>query len=136
MQVAIPDEGCVTPRAIDRDAQQLGAVLAKLRKHLVVQGHLIAADWAPVRGIEGEDDRRAPQVTERQELVRGDTQGEIGGRGAGGQNVGHVSSSFEPYLEPISASADETPIIPSARRIALTPVNFPSLRQDGARKSP
>src|ERR1700730_8856446 len=94
MQVAIPDEGRVTPRAIDRNAQQLGAMLAKLRKDLVVQGHLIAADRAPVRGIEGEDDRRAPQVTERQELVRRDTQREIGGRGAGRQNIRHVSSPY------------------------------------------
>src|SRR5258708_25851693 len=54
LQLAVADEGEVTPDAIHRDAQQLGTKAPKLWQHFVIERHLVAADWAPVRGVEGE----------------------------------------------------------------------------------
>ena len=55
MQVAVVGEGEVAPDAVDRDAQQLGVELLELRQELVVERQLVAADRAPVGGVEDED---------------------------------------------------------------------------------
>jgi hypothetical protein len=80
-------EGIVTPDAIDRDAKDLGAILFKLRERLVVEGHLITANGAPVRGIKREDHGPTGEIRERQTLIRRDVQREVWGLRAGFQEL-------------------------------------------------
>src|SRR3981189_2396135 len=71
-----------TPRR--PNAQQFGVVLVELRENLVVKRHLIAADRAPVGGIERQDHGFSPQIGEREVLIGGDPQREIRGNGSSG----------------------------------------------------
>jgi hypothetical protein len=59
----------MTPCAVNRDPEQLGAVFPELRQNLLVQGQLISADRTPVRGIEREDDAAPPEITEVDDLI-------------------------------------------------------------------
>src|SRR5205823_3535427 len=70
VQLALVGERPVAPRAIHRDAEELGAVARELGEDLVVQRHLIAADGTPVRGIKRQDDRLAAVVAQRDGLIR------------------------------------------------------------------
>src|SRR5207302_1979416 len=65
-------------------------MLVELGKNLIVERHLIAANRAPVRWIEGEDHRPAAQVRQRQPLIRGDAQLEVRSGCSFGQDVSHV----------------------------------------------
>ena len=77
MKMSIFRKGGVTPRAIHGDADKLGLVLLKLRQHLVVQRHLIAANRAPIRGIKREHDRSPPKFIKSEPLIRRAAQIEI-----------------------------------------------------------
>ena len=90
--------GFVAPHSVDRDAQQLRAVLAEFRQHLVVKRELIAADRTPVRRIEGEDHRSALQLAERQILIRRHAQCEPRSGGADGENLRHRLAFLVPCL--------------------------------------
>jgi hypothetical protein len=84
MKTAVLGEGLMTPGPVHRNAEELGAVLAELRQDFVVQRHLIAADRAPICGIESQDHRPTLQIAERQPLVGGDTELEIRSDRSGG----------------------------------------------------
>ncbi len=90
MQVARLAESLMAPGPVDRDAQQLGAEPAEVGQNLVVQDHLVAADWAPVGRIEGQDHPPSLQLGEGQLLIRRDVEGEVRGRRPRLQYVGHV----------------------------------------------
>ena len=62
----------------------------KLRQHLVVQRHLIAADRAPVGRVKGENDRATPELAEGDELVGGTRQSEFGRGRAGCERRGRI----------------------------------------------
>src|SRR5256884_9345113 len=64
-------------RSVDRDAEQLGPVALKLRKDLVVQRHLVAADGTPVGWIERENHRPTTEVAQRPRLVGSAVQREV-----------------------------------------------------------
>src|SRR6267142_5017527 len=64
-------------------------MLAKFRKDLVVERHLVAADRAPVGRIEGENDRLARQISEGEILIGRDAQRESRCACSCGQNVCH-----------------------------------------------
>ena len=87
MQMAIARKGCVAPYPVDRNTQQFRAVSVKLRENLVVERHLIATDRAPVGGIERQDYGLTPQIREREVLIGGYAQREIG-RGDSGRQDG------------------------------------------------
>jgi hypothetical protein len=63
-------KSAVAPDAVDRDPEHLRAVAPELRKDLVVERHLIAADGTPVCRVERQDDRVAPEVRQLHLLVR------------------------------------------------------------------
>src|SRR2546425_2700514 len=97
VELALVGERSVAPGAIHRDAEQPGAVTLELGPDLVVQRHLIAAHWAPVRGIKRQNHRLAAVVTQRDSLIRRTVQREVGRLGPGrkrsrgrGICVGHV----------------------------------------------
>ena len=87
VQVAMLGEGLVAPGPVHRNAQELSPMLVELWEHLVVERHLVAADWTPIRGIEGQDDRFALQIAEREPLVGGDPQLEVGRRRSFGKDL-------------------------------------------------
>jgi hypothetical protein len=60
----------MTPRAVDRDPDDLRAESGKLVLQLAVERELVAADGAPIRRIEHEDCRPAEQVVATERLVR------------------------------------------------------------------
>ena len=84
LELAASRERAMAPRAVDRDAEQLGVVFRELVRHLVVERHLIAADRAPVGGIEREHDRPAAKIRELDRLVGRGMELEIGRRRAHG----------------------------------------------------
>jgi hypothetical protein len=96
VQVAMLGEGLVAPGPVHRNAQELSPMLVELGEHLVVERHLVAADWTPIRGIEGQDDRFALQIAERESLVGGDPQLEVGRGRSFGQDLGHLARPFLP----------------------------------------
>jgi hypothetical protein len=55
MQVTVTGKGRVAPHSVDRNAQQLRVVLAKLWKDFVAKRDLIATDQAPVGRMERQD---------------------------------------------------------------------------------
>src|SRR5207245_7496386 len=57
VQLPVLGKSGVTPDPIDGDADQLGMEVAKLRQDLVIEGHLVTADRAPIDRIEGENYR-------------------------------------------------------------------------------
>ena len=59
----------MTPDAVDRDAEELRVVVAKLVEDLVVDAHLVAAHRAPVGGVERQDHRLTAKVRERELLM-------------------------------------------------------------------
>src|SRR5207248_10841173 len=71
VELAIAGECGVAPHAVHRDPEELGVVALELRQDFVVEGHLIAAHGAPVRGIEGQDHGPAADTPERHRLTRG-----------------------------------------------------------------
>src|ERR1700722_13653769 len=66
MEMVILGVGSMAPRAVDRDAYQLGAEAFEVRQYLIVESHLIAANRAPVRRIEGQNHGFSSQLTERE----------------------------------------------------------------------
>jgi hypothetical protein len=81
----------MTPNAVDGNPQDLGAVLPKLGKDLIVQRHLVAAHWTPVSRIENEDDRVSAELAQAEYLVGCCVQGEVGRLRAGGKELGRAS---------------------------------------------
>ena len=73
----------VTPRTVYRNAQQLRSQLTELRKHLVVECHLIATYRTPVRGIERQDDRAPTEFGQAEHLVGRGMEDEVRGRRPG-----------------------------------------------------
>ena len=61
----------MTPNAIHGDAKHLSLMLLELRHQLLVQDQLVRADRAPIRWIEGQDDRPAGEIRQTDPLVRG-----------------------------------------------------------------
>src|SRR5689334_346809 len=59
----------MAPGAVDRDPDNRCAIALKLWEHLAVEGHLVAADRAPVGRVERNDQRPAAEVCERRRLV-------------------------------------------------------------------
>lgn len=72
----------MAPRAVDRNTDELGAELLELWKHFVVKGHLVTADWAPIRRIKGKHDWLATKFAQREPLVWRAAQFEIRSRRA------------------------------------------------------
>src|SRR5213078_333336 len=70
--------GRVTPRTVDRNADELRPVLREFGQDLIVERELIAAHGAPVRRIEHENHGPTTQLLERQILAGGTGQTEIG----------------------------------------------------------
>src|SRR4029078_7298372 len=75
------------PGAINGDPQQLRTEAAELVEQFVVERHLVAADRAPVSGVEGEDYRSSPKVTQGDELIRRRMKREVGRARPGGKDV-------------------------------------------------
>ena len=69
VQFILPGVSRVTPRAIDRDAQDFGLKLLKLIQHFVIESDLIAADRAPVGRVKCEHHRASPELAQRYRLV-------------------------------------------------------------------
>ena len=67
----------MAPRAVNRNANEIGTELVKLRKHFVVQRHLIAAYRTPVSRIKRDDKRSPSKLRERDCLIGRCVQGEI-----------------------------------------------------------
>ena len=83
-------KGRVTPGPVYRDPHNLGSVLVKLGKNLVVQRYLIAANRTPVGRVEHKDDRSSAELAQAEYLVGRRVESEVGGRSAGGENFGDV----------------------------------------------
>ena len=83
MQMAVFREGEMAPDAVDRDAHQLCIEPAKLGQQLLVERQLIRTDRAPVFRIEGEDDRLAAELRQRDGLIGCRWKLEVGRLGAG-----------------------------------------------------
>ena len=73
----------VTPRVIDRHAEDFSLKLLKLIKYFVIERHLIAANRAPVRLVKCEHHRASPELAQRHRLVWCASQGEVGSLRAG-----------------------------------------------------
>src|SRR5579864_5823509 len=69
LQVAVVGESFVGPHTVDRDAEKFGVEFRELGKNFIVEGHLIAADRAPVGGIEGENYRAAAEFAKSEALI-------------------------------------------------------------------
>ena len=80
MQLPVAAERGMALRAVNRDAKKLRAEFLKLRKHLVVESHLVAADWTPVSGIKGEHDWSSPKLIQFYGLIRRALKSEVWGR--------------------------------------------------------
>src|SRR5712672_83056 len=78
MKFAIPAESRVTPCAIHRDAKEFRVEGFEFRQHFIVEGHLVAADGAPVSGIKCQHDGSPAKVAQADLLVRGALECEIG----------------------------------------------------------
>jgi hypothetical protein len=102
VKLAVLREGEMAPHAVDRNPENLGAEFAKLRQHLVVERHLVAADGAPVGRIKGEDERLAPKIAERHGLIGRHLQFEIWSRSACSKS--HVRIPY-PYFDACFRSA-------------------------------
>jgi hypothetical protein len=90
MEPSVPDEGLVAPGPVNRNAQELGAMFTEFGENFVVKRHLIAANRAPVRRIEGKDHGLAAQILQREPLIRSDAQLEVRSGCSFRQDVSHV----------------------------------------------
>src|SRR5688500_607906 len=66
MDLARLGEGAMAPHAVHGHAKHLRAELLELTRQLAVDGHLVAADRAPVGGVEGQDHGPAAQLRKRE----------------------------------------------------------------------
>jgi len=85
-EVMAGEQSCGTFTRVQGETDELRARLMEFGKDLVVQRHLVAADGAPVRGVERQDQGPAAQFFQRNRLVRGSRQGERRGGRAGWQD--------------------------------------------------
>ena len=99
----------VAPRPVHAHAQELRPVLLELREDLVVQRHLVPADRAPVRRVKRQDHRLAAEVAQRDALVRGAGEREVGGGGVGCEHVHGCSGLSVPLIEASRQSAPSSP---------------------------
>src|SRR3984885_15274588 len=82
VQVAILGKSSMAPYTVDGYSQQLRFVFLELRKYLVVECHLVAANRAPIGGIKNQNHGFAPQFAKRKLLIGRHGQGKIGRRGS------------------------------------------------------
>src|ERR1700681_2728399 len=80
----------MTPDSIHRDPHDLGGVLVKLGKNLVIECHLIAAHRTPIGRVEHEDDWSSAELAQAEYLVGRRVQSEVGSRSAGGEKFGDM----------------------------------------------
>jgi hypothetical protein len=83
MEMAIFGERIMAPRTIHRNPQKRRFELLEFREYFVVEGHLIAADGAPVRRIESQNEWLAEQLAEGEFLIGCDMEGKFRGRSTG-----------------------------------------------------
>src|SRR5439155_18861198 len=83
VQVAILRKRQMTPDSVDGDSEELGFEFPELGHQLRIQSQLVAADGAPIRGIETKHDGPAEKIPERDMLIRGRLEGEVWHVGAG-----------------------------------------------------
>ncbi len=73
----------MTPDSVDGDSEEFGFEFPELRHQLRIQSQLVAADGAPIRGIETKHHGPAEKIPERDMLIRGRLEGEVRRLGAG-----------------------------------------------------
>src|SRR5205807_6958218 len=83
VQVAILRKRQMTPDSVDGDSEEFRFEFPELRHQLRIQSQLVAADGAPIRGIETKHDGPAEKIPERDMLIRRRFEGEVWGLGAG-----------------------------------------------------
>src|SRR6185295_12329575 len=69
VQLAVVAERRMAPCAVHRDTKEFGVEFLKLGKHLVIESHLVAADWTPVGGIKHEHDGPPAKLTQFHGLI-------------------------------------------------------------------
>src|SRR5439155_26971576 len=73
----------MTQDCVDGDSEELGIEFPELAHQVRIQSQLVAADGAPIRGIETKHDGPAEKIPERHMLIRGRLEGEVWRLGAG-----------------------------------------------------
>src|ERR1700733_15224298 len=91
MQSAAFGKRLMTQSAVHRNAEHLGFVLVKLRKHLVVECHLITAERTPIRRIEARTTGLPARSLRQHVLIGSDTKREPWSHCTGRQHLQHPS---------------------------------------------
>lgn len=69
MESTVLGKGLGTPDAVYRNSEHLGVILIKFGQQLVVERHLVATHGAPIDRVEGQYDRPAGQIAQRELLI-------------------------------------------------------------------
>src|SRR5947209_20091667 len=83
VQTAIFRKCQMTPDSVDGDSEEFRVELPEFRHQLRIESELVAADGAPVRGIEAQHHGPAEKISERYMLIRRRLEGEVRRLGAG-----------------------------------------------------
>src|SRR6267378_8354282 len=75
----------MTPDSVHGDSEEFGIKLPEFRHQLRIESQLVAADGAPIRGIEAENHGPTEKIPEGDMLIRRRLEGEIRRLGAGFQ---------------------------------------------------
>src|SRR5207249_12048281 len=78
-----PSKPQMTPDSVDGDSEEFRFEFPELRHQLRIQSQLVAADRAPIRGIETKHHGPAEKIPERDMLIRRRLEGEVWRLGAG-----------------------------------------------------
>src|SRR5437870_12044585 len=77
VQAAIFRKCQMTPDSVHGDSEEFGIELPEFRHQLRIESQLVAADGAPIRGIEAKHHRPAEKIPERDMLIRRRLEGEV-----------------------------------------------------------
>src|SRR3989442_1828056 len=72
----------MTPNAVHGDSEQFSIELPEFRHQLRIESQLVAADGAPIRGIEAKHHRPTEKISQRDMLIRGSLEAEVRRLGA------------------------------------------------------
>src|SRR6266480_5794167 len=108
----------MTPDSVHGDSEEFGVELPELGHQLRIESQLVAADGAPIRGIEAKYHGPAEKIPERDMLIRRRLEGEVRRLGTGLQRRHLLVFRLElSHLNvwPSSLNAKELTIVSLAR---------------------
>ena len=89
VQFILPGVSRVTPRAIGRCARHFSSKRLKLIQDFVIERHLITTDRTPICRIERQNDGASGEIGQRNCLIGGGVEAEVGRLAGGRKRVRH-----------------------------------------------